>query len=80
MKLLRKFKLKKTLATTRETSSEIYIPQYFKPKKKICHIIPIFFFFLITELSLLDICVYSRMSLSQMQQNLLLERSWNRDN
>ena len=45
MKLLRKFKLKKTLATTRETSSEIYIPQYFKPKKKICHIIPIFFFF-----------------------------------
>ena len=45
MKLLRKVKLKKTLATTRETSSEIYIPQYFKPKKKICHIIPIFFFF-----------------------------------
>ena len=32
------------MATTRETSLEIYIPQYFKPKiKKVCHIIQIFF-------------------------------------
>ena len=32
------FNLTKTLAITRETSSEIYGPQYFKPKiKKVCH-------------------------------------------
>ena len=45
MKLLRKVKLKKTLATTRETSSEIYIPQYFKPKKKNLSYYSDFFFF-----------------------------------
>ena len=28
------FKLKKTLTITREASSEIYVPQYFKPKIK----------------------------------------------
>ena len=27
-------KLKKTLAITRKVSSEIYVPQYFKPKMK----------------------------------------------
>ena len=32
MNLLIGVKLKKTLAITRETSSEIYVPQYFKPK------------------------------------------------
>ena len=32
------FNLMKTLAVTRETSSEIYGPQYFKPKiKEVCH-------------------------------------------
>ena len=34
MNLLRGVKLKKTLATTLEVSSEIFIPQYFKPKIK----------------------------------------------
>ena len=34
MKLIRGVKLKKTLASTREASSEIYVPQYFKPKIK----------------------------------------------
>ena len=32
--LLRVLKLKTTLAITREASSEIYVPQYFKPKIK----------------------------------------------
>ena len=50
MKLLRGVKLKKTLAATCETSSEIFVPQYFKPKiKKVCHSIHCF---LIIELSL----------------------------
>ena len=53
MNVLRGVKLKKTLATTREASSEIYVPQYFKPKiKKVCHSIQ---YFLSIELSL-DIC------------------------
>ena len=34
MKLIRGVKLKKTLASTREASSEIYVPQYFKLKIK----------------------------------------------
>ena len=43
MNLLREVKLKKTLATTREASSEIYIPQYFKPKiKNVCRSVQYF--------------------------------------
>ena len=43
MNLLRGVKLKKTLATTREASSEIYIPQYFKPKiKNVCRSVQYF--------------------------------------
>ena len=43
MNLLRGVKLKKTLATVREASSEIYIPQYFKPKiKNVCRSVQYF--------------------------------------
>ena len=79
IKLLRGVKLKETLAATREASSEIYVPQYFKLKtKNFCHSIQ---YFLLIEVSL-DICICSHMQLylSQVQQNLLLERSWNGDN
>ena len=77
--LLRGVKLKETLAATRKASSEIYVPQYFKLKtKNFCHSIQ---YFLLIEVSL-DICICSHMQLylSQVQQNLLLERSWNGDN
>ena len=41
--LLRGVKLKKTVTKTREASSEIYIPQYFKPKiKNVCRSVQYF--------------------------------------
>ena len=56
MNLLRGIKLKKTLATTHEASSKIYVPQYFKPKiKKVCHNTQ---YFLLLELPF-DICICS---------------------
>ena len=43
MNLLRGVKMKNKLVTTREASSEISAPQYFKPKiKKVCHCIQYF--------------------------------------
>ena len=75
--LLRGVKLKKTVTATHEASSEIQVPQYFKPKiKKVCHSVQ---YFLLIGLSL-DICICSHMKLSQVQENLQLERSWNEDN
>ena len=51
MNLFREVKLKKTLVTTCEASSEIYTPQYSKPKiKKVCH--QSIHYFLLIELSL----------------------------
>ena len=78
MNLLRGVKLKKTLAKTREASSEIYVPHYFKLKiKKVCSGIQ---YFLLIEVSLnICICFHMQLYLSRMKQHLMLERSWKGD-
>ena len=79
--------MEKTPAATLEASSETYVPKYFKAKiKNVCHTSKVnkysvfikvnIQYFLLIELSL-DVCICSHMYLSQVQQNVLLERSWN---
>ena len=70
--------MEKTPAATREASSETYVPKYFKAKiKNVCHTSKVNIrYFLLIELSL-DVCICSHMYLTQVQQDVLLERSWN---
>ena len=69
-------KLKKTLAAQLVKHLHSLCTTIFQTKnKKVCHGIQ---YILLIGFSLV-ICICSRMKLSQVQQNLLLERSWNGD-